>query len=127
MQATYWMLRWIDPDVLQEFTDEQSRSVNQHSAVRELVGQRATLKLAGVGPSHPEHKKLNSEIIGERRRQREALLKKLREDWGVENPVREIELQFSGFKFDQDVKTSLDLADDMPVIQRRLVKTIITF
>jgi hypothetical protein len=28
--------------------------------------------------------------------------------------------------FDQDVKTSLDLADDMPLTQRRLVETIIT-
>jgi hypothetical protein len=32
----------------------------------------------------------NSEIISERRRQRDALLKKLREEWDVENPVREI-------------------------------------
>lgn len=31
-----------------------------------------------------------------------------------------------GFKFDQDVKTSLDLADNMPQMQRRLVETIIT-
>jgi hypothetical protein len=79
-----------------------------------------------VAPSDPGYKKLNSEIINERRRQRDALLGKLREEWDVENPVREIELQLSGFKFDQDVKTSLDLADDMPLTQRRLVETIIT-
>lgn len=51
------MLRWIDPDPPQELTDEQSRPVNQHPAVRELVGQRAALRLAGVGPSDPENKK----------------------------------------------------------------------
>jgi hypothetical protein len=50
----------------------------------------------------------------------------LREEWDVQNPVREIELHLSGFKFDQDVKTSLDLANDMPLTQRRLVETIIT-
>lgn len=126
MRAACRMLRWIDPDRPQELTDEQSRSVNQHPAVCELVGQRGALKQRGVGPSDPEYKRLNSEIIGERRRQRDALLKKLREEWDVENPVREIELQLSGFKFDQDVKTSLDLADDMPLTQRRLVETIIT-
>jgi hypothetical protein len=50
----------------------------------------------------------------------------LREEWDVQNPVGEIELHLSGFKFDQDVKTSLDLANDMPLTQRRLVETIIT-
>jgi hypothetical protein len=126
MRAACRMLRWIDPDRPQELTDEQSRSVNQHPAVSELVRQRADLKQAGVGPSDSEYKRLNSEIAGERRQQREALLKKLREEWDVENPVREIELQLSGFKFDQNVKTSLDLADGMPLTQRRLVETIIT-
>jgi hypothetical protein len=126
MRAACRMLQWIDPDRLQELTDEQSRSVNQHPAVCELVGKRAALKQAGVGSSDPEYKTLNSEIIGERRQQREALLKRLREEWDMENPVREIELQLSGFKFDQDVKTSLDVADDMPLTQRRLVETIIT-
>lgn len=126
MRAACRMLRWIDPDRPQELTDEQTRSINQHPNVRELVGRRAALKQAGVAPSDPGYKKLNSEIINERRRQRDALLGKLREEWDVENPVREIELQLSGFKFDQDVKTSLDLADDMPLTQRRLVETIIT-
>jgi hypothetical protein len=126
MRAACRMLRWIDPDRPQELTDEQSRSVNQHPNVLELVGQRAALKQTGVPPSDPGYKKLNSEISCERRRQREALLKKVREEWDVENPVREIELQLSGFKFDQNVKTSLDVADDMPPTQRRLVETIIT-
>jgi hypothetical protein len=76
--------------------------------------------------SHPAYKKLNSEISSERSRQRDALLKKLRKEWDVENPLREIEQQLSGFKFDQDGKTSLDLGDDMPLTQRRLVEAIIT-
>jgi hypothetical protein len=128
MRAACRMLRWIDPDRPQELTGEQSRSVNQHPRVRELVERRAALReeLGGAATNHPSYKKLNSEITCERRRQREALLKKVREEWDVENPLREIEQQLSGLKFDQDVKTSLDLADDMPPTQRRLVETIIT-
>jgi hypothetical protein len=33
-----------------------------------------------VGPSDPEYKKLNSEIMSERYQQREVLLKKLQEE-----------------------------------------------
>jgi hypothetical protein len=76
--------------------------------------------------SHPAYKKLNSEISSERSRQRDRLLKKLRKEWDVENPLREIEQQLSGFRFDQDVETSLDLGGDMPLTQRRLVEAIIT-
>jgi hypothetical protein len=76
--------------------------------------------------SHPAYKKLNSEISSERSQQRNALLKKLRKEWDVENPLREVQQQLSGFKFDQDVKTSLDLGDDMPLTQRRLIEAIIT-
>ena len=53
MRAACRILRWIDPDRPQELTDEQSRSVNQHLNVRELVGRRAALKQAGVVPSDP--------------------------------------------------------------------------
>jgi hypothetical protein len=120
------MLRWIDPDQPQELTGEQSRSVNQHPNVRELVRQREVLKQAGKASSHPAYKKLNSGIVNERRRQRDELLKKLREEWDVENPLREIEQQLLGIKFDQDVKTSLVLGNDIPLTQRRLVETIIS-
>ena len=44
MRAACRMLRWIDPDRPQELTDEQTWSINQHPAVRELVGQQAALK-----------------------------------------------------------------------------------
>lgn len=126
MRSACRMLRWIDPERPQKLTDKQTRSVNQHGDVRKLVRRREVLKQAGTAPSDPAYKKLNSEITGERRRQREALLKKVREEWDVQNPLREIEQHLSGIKFDQDVKTSLDLGDDMPPTQRRLVDTIIT-
>lgn len=44
----------------------------------------------------------------------------------VSYSVGDIELQLSGLKFDENVKTTLDLADDMPQHQRRLVETVIT-
>jgi hypothetical protein len=46
--------------------------------------------------------------------------------WDEEHPVQEIELQLSGLKFTEDVKTTLDLSDEMPPAQRRLVETVIT-
>jgi ribosomal protein L19E len=61
------MLQWIDPDRPQELTSEQSRSVNQQPNVRELVSQQEVLKRDRTATSHPAYKKLNSEIIGERR------------------------------------------------------------
>lgn len=44
----------------------------------------------------------------------------------VSYSVGDIELQLPGLKFDENVKTTLDLADDMPQHQRRLVETVIT-
>lgn len=46
--------------------------------------------------------------------------------WDLEHPIREIELQLSGLKFTEDVKTTLDLSDEMPPAQRRLVETVMT-
>ena len=59
MRAACRMLRWIDPDRPQELTDEQTWSINQHPAVRELVGQQAALKQAGVALIDPAYKKFN--------------------------------------------------------------------
>jgi hypothetical protein len=54
------------------------------------------------------------------------LLKQIQSKWDLENPVNQVELQLAGLKFNQEVKTNLDLADNMPPIQRRLVETMIT-
>jgi hypothetical protein len=35
----------------------------------------------------------------------------------LEHPVNEVELQLSGLKFSEDVKTTLNLADDIPPVQ----------
>jgi hypothetical protein len=69
---------------------------------------------------------LSREIFNTRQGQRSALLKQIQGKWDLENLVNEVELQLSGLKFDQEVKTNLDLADDMPLIQTRLVETIMT-
>lgn len=128
MEAACRLLRWIDPCRPQELTSEQSQSVNQSPRVLRLVARREKSKHRSVGTvtTQPHYKALTSDIARERQRQRIALLKKLRDEWDLEKSVSDIELQLSGLKFDEDLKTTLDLADDMPQPQRRLVETIIT-
>ncbi|KAH0547739.1 hypothetical protein GP486_008408, partial [Trichoglossum hirsutum] len=62
--------------------------------------------------------------VNERQRQRCTLLKQVQERWDQEHPVSEVELQLSGHNFSKDVKTTLELSDEMPPIQKRLVETI---
>jgi hypothetical protein len=128
MRAACRMTRWIDPNRPQELTLAQSQSVNEHPRIRRLVAQREKWKrrFAGTATKQPSYRTLNREIVSERLRQRTALLKQLQKTWDLEHPVNEVELQLSGLKFDQDVKTTLDLADDMPPVQRRLAETMMT-
>lgn len=99
---------------------EQSQSINEHPRIRQLVRQREKWKrrFAGTATKQPGYRILSREIASERLRQRTAFLKQLQETWDLEHPVNEVELRLSGLKFDQDVKTTLDLADDMPRYRR---------
>jgi Protein of unknown function (DUF3435) len=128
MRAACRTTRWIDPDRPQELTLEQSQSVNQHPRIRRLVAQREKWKcrFTGTATKQPGYRLLSREIVSERLRQRTVLLKELQKKWDLEHPVNEVELQLSGLKFNQDVKTTLDLADDMPPTQKRLVETMMT-
>jgi hypothetical protein len=128
MRAACRMTRWIDPDRPQELTLEQSLSVNQDPYIRRLVGQREKWKrrFRGTATQQPGYRILSREIFNARQRQRVALLKQVQDRWDLEHPVNEIELQLSGLKFNQEVKTTLDLDEDMPPIQKRLVETIMT-
>jgi hypothetical protein len=122
------MTRWIDPDRPRELTLEQSQSVNEHPCIHQLITQWEKWKrrFLSTATKQPGYRILNREIISERLRQRTALLKQLQKTWDLEHLVNEVELQLSGLKFDQDVKTTLDLADNMPPVQRRLAKTMMT-
>jgi hypothetical protein len=40
--------------------------------------------------------------------------------------VNEVELQLSGFKFSDDPDTKVQLVDEMPLMQKRLVETVMT-
>jgi hypothetical protein len=122
------MTRWIDPDRPQELTPEQSLSVNQDPAVRRLVAERGKWKrrFQGTATQQPGYRIIGRAIFNTRQRLRAALLKHLQDRWDLEHPVDEIERQLSGLKLSQDVKTTLDENDEMPLIQKRLVETIIT-
>lgn len=128
MRAACRMSRWINPDRPQELTKEQSLSVNQHPRIRRLIAQREKWKRRpqGKATEQPGYRALSREIVNERQRQRCALLKQVQERWDQEHPVNEVELQLSGHKFSKDVKTTLELSDEMPPIQKRLVETIMT-
>jgi hypothetical protein len=74
----------------------------------------------------PRYLILSCEIFNARQRLRSALLKQVQDRWDLEDPVNEVERQLSGLKFDQEVKSNLDLDDDIPPPQRRLVETMMT-
>jgi hypothetical protein len=109
MRAACRMTRWIDPNRPQELTLEQSLSVNQDPYIRRLVAQRENWKrrFQGTATQQPGYRILSREIFNARQGQRSALLKQIQGGWNLENPVNEVELQLSGLKFGQEVKTNL--------------------
>ncbi|KAI9766360.1 MAG: hypothetical protein M1840_006624 [Geoglossum simile] len=48
------------------------------------------------------------------------------DQWDVENPVNEVELQLSGLKFSDDQDTKVQVVNEMPLMQKRLVETVMT-
>lgn len=80
----------------------------------------------GEATKQPIYQVLGREIFNERQQKRAALLKQVQGTWDLEHPIWEIELQLSGLKFIGDVKTTLDLSDEMPPAQRHLVETVMT-
>jgi uncharacterized protein DUF3435 len=128
MRAICRMTRWIDPDRPQELTLEQSRSVNQHPCLCQLIVQREKWKrrFKGKATKQRAYRRLGCEIVSERLRQRTALLKQIQQRWDLEHPVNEVEMQLSGLKFSEEVKTTLTLADDMPTIQKHMVESMMT-
>jgi hypothetical protein len=68
MQAICRMTQWIDPDRLQELTLEQSRSVNQHSRLCQLIVQCENWKrrFKGKATKQRAYQRLGCEIVSER-------------------------------------------------------------
>jgi hypothetical protein len=128
MRAACRMSRWISPDRPQELTDQQSFSVNSDPDIRKLLARREKLRgrFKGEATKQPIYQLLNRAIFNERQRKRAALLKEVQCSWDIEHPIREIELQLSGTKFSEELKTTLDTSDNMAPAQRRLVETVMT-
>ena len=128
MRAACRMTRWIDPNRPQNLTREQSQSVDKHQRLRQLLAQRArwNRRFKGAATKQPGYASLSSDIVNLRQRLRAALLKKLRDQWDVENPVNEVELQLSGLKFNDNPGTKVQVVDEMPLMQKRLVETVMT-
>ncbi|KAI9763719.1 MAG: hypothetical protein M1839_006317 [Geoglossum umbratile] len=128
MRAACRMTRWIDPNRPQNLTREQSQSVDKHHRLRQLLAQRArwNRRFKGAATKQPRYGSLSSDIVNLRQRLRAALLKKLRDQWDVENPMNEVELQLSGLKFNDNPGTKVQVVDEMPLMQKRLVETVMT-
>jgi hypothetical protein len=128
MRAACRMTRWIDPNCLQNLTREQSQSVDKHRRLRQLLAQRAkwNRRFKGAATKQPEYGSLSSDIVNLRQRLRAALLKKLQDQWDIENSVNEVELQLSRLKFSNDLGTKVQVVDEMPLMQKRLIETVMT-
>jgi hypothetical protein len=109
MRAACRMSRWIHPDRPQELTDKETLSVNEDPRISQLLARRTELKcrFKGRASRMPSYQVLGREICNERQRQRSALLKQKQAKWDLEHPVQEIEMQLSGLKFSEEVKSSL--------------------
>jgi hypothetical protein len=128
MRAACWMSRWIHPDRPQELTGEETLSVNKDPRISRLLARRTELKcrFKGTAARTPSYQIIGCEICNERQRRRSALLKQKQAKWDLEYPIQEIEMQLSGHKFTEEVKSMLQITDDMLQPQRRLVETVLT-
>jgi hypothetical protein len=128
MRAACRMSRWINPERPQELTQEETLSVNKDPDIRKLLARREELRcrFKGGATKEPIYQLIGREIFNERQRKRAALLKQKKAKGELEFPVQEIEMQLSGFKFTEAVKSTLDISDDMPPPQKRLVETVMS-
>jgi hypothetical protein len=55
-----------------------------------------------------------------------VLLRNIQGKWDQKQPVYIIKRQLAKEKFSKDIKTILELLDNKPLKQKRLIKTIIT-
>ncbi|KAI9770288.1 MAG: hypothetical protein M1840_003447 [Geoglossum simile] len=67
-----------------------------------------------------------SDIVNLRLRLRAALLGKLRNQWDIENPMNEVELQLSGLKFNDNPGTKVQVVDEILLMQKHLVEMVMT-
>jgi hypothetical protein len=128
IRAASRMTRWIDPGRPHALTVEQSQSVDKDRRLRQLLALRARWnhRSKGAATKQPGYRSLGSVIVNLRQRLRATLLKQLREKWNTEHPVNEVELQLAGLKFCDDPGTSVPIIDEMPPLQKRLAKTVMT-
>ncbi|KAI9674630.1 MAG: hypothetical protein M1829_003712 [Trizodia sp. TS-e1964] len=127
-KAPFRLAGTIDPNRPQELTPEESLSVNQDPVVRRLVAEREKWKrrFQGTATQQPGYGIIGRAIFNTRQRLRAALLKYLQERWDPEHPGDEIERQLSALKLSQDVKTTLDQNNEMPLLQKRLAEAVMT-
>ncbi|KAH8598361.1 hypothetical protein B0O99DRAFT_650275 [Bisporella sp. PMI_857] len=89
-----------------KLTKKQFSLVNKNPGIQQLLAKRAELKchFESAATKQLVYQLLSRKIFNEKQRQKSALLK----------------------HFTEDIKATLDLSDEMPLIQKRLVETVMT-
>ncbi|KAF2193597.1 C2H2 finger domain protein [Zopfia rhizophila CBS 207.26] len=124
MQAACRMSRWIDPERPWKLTTEQSASVNEDPRIQRLLRRQAKLK--GKLSRQDESQKLGKEIRKEKQRLRHALRVQIRKNWDREQAERDIQLQLSGAKFSDKMKTNLKRSPERTPQHNRLIETVLS-
>ncbi|KAF2174840.1 hypothetical protein K469DRAFT_685226 [Zopfia rhizophila CBS 207.26] len=118
------MSRWINPERPWKLTTEQSASVNKDPRIERLLQRQAKLK--GKLSRQDESKKLGKEIRKEKQRLRHALRVQIRKNWDREQAERDIQLQLSGAKFSDKMKTNLKRSPERTPQHNRLIETVLS-
>ncbi|KAF2180940.1 C2H2 finger domain protein [Zopfia rhizophila CBS 207.26] len=124
MQAACRMSRWLDPDRPWRLTTEQSSSVNMDPQIQKLLRQQAKLK--DKVSRQEKYKQLGKDIRNARQRLRRALRDRIRENWDREQAERDIQLQLSGVKFSDQVKTTLKRSPERTPQHNRLIESVLS-
>ncbi|KAF4943558.1 hypothetical protein F66182_18733, partial [Fusarium sp. NRRL 66182] len=149
MRAACRMSRTIDPNRPIELTAEQSRSVNELPEIQDMIHKRDELTrrlgrpLRGT-PEYEPVQKLTNQLNGMKAKARKELLKKIRDDYDREQPMRQVKLQLelaslnlpedelqerlqsAWSKFSSTVNDALENSKDLPLVLKRFAEAILT-
>lgn len=134
MRAACRMSRTIDPNRPQELTTEQSSSVNHQPEIADLIRRRddishdlgRPLSRHKGTPKYEMYKKFNQELAGAKKRAQDTLLAQIQSKYDREQPMLEIKRQLSGTQSAKSTIKSLECSTEVPLPQRRLIKSLLT-
>lgn len=118
MEAACRMSRHIDPNRPRFLTEEQKRSIAEHPRIKKLQRQLAK--------SSHDHKRLQSEIKNEKQRLTYHLRLQSRKEYDRIQAEKDIEIQLSGGKFEEMIKTDLRRSSERSQQHMKLIESIMS-